>query len=396
MDSNKLSTLEAISVVLTIIIAHIIIYLPQKIISDIGSSSIINVLYVTIIVLILTLIVVKLFKKFDTFDILDVSNYLGGTILSKALIYATTAYGILLAGIFVRYFAESLNILYFPDFKIYQIVLIFLIGSYLVNRYGITNVIRSNFIVLPAIIMSIIIVTVANIPHFTYQRVFPVFGYSLKNTFVNGLENVASFSNFIMIFYLLPFLKNKKAFGKISFVSMLLSSFFILCSVTTLLLVHNFAGEQSVFSIYLTTRSMSFGSFMQRPDSLFILIWILSMFSYLSLIIALTNYIVNKKININGITKKISIKNKIKSKMKNSNNNENTKENKPNKIPLSLPIITFLILIVSLIPKNISQLQFFGNTILQYSLISIGFTVNFIILLLANLKHFIIKKNLKE
>ena len=354
MNSKELGTLEAISVFITIIISHVIIYLPEKIISDIGSSSIISVCFMTSMIFLLTFIVIHLFKKFSTMDILDVSYFLGGNFLKKILTYTTAGYGIVIAGIFVRFFAESLRILYFHDFKLSVIIIIFLVGSFIINRYGIRKVIRCSFIISPTILLSILIVFIANFPNYTYQRVFPVWGYGIKETFFKSFLNISAFSNFIMIFYAPPFLKNKKSFGKIAFISMGLSGLIILCTVTTLLLSHNFSGVQSVFSIYLATRSISIGSFLQRPDSLFILFWILSMFSYLALIISLSSYIVDKD------------------------------KRQPSRI--TLLIIIFSIFIVRLIPKDIAQLEYFGSTVIQYYLMIIGFAINLLILLLGNVK----------
>ena len=78
------------------------------------------------------------------------------------------------------------------------------------------------------------------------------------------------------------------------------------------------------------------------------------MFSYLSLIVSISNYIIDK-------------------------NNEKTKK-------YSLTVFIVLVFILSLLPKNISQLNFIASTVLQYYLIGIGFSINFLILLLANLK----------
>lgn len=354
MKSTELGSLEAIGIIITIIIAHIIIYLPERIINEIGPASILNIIYITAIIFLLTFIILKLFKNFGNLDILDIADFLGGTLLKKALSLSFVAYCIFLSGLFIRDFSESLKIVYFHDFNISIIILIFLVGSLIVNRFGFRKVVRCNFLILPTIIISIIIVGIASIPKFTYQRIFPILGYGTTQTFLLGLTNISAFSDFIILYYLIPLLKDKKSFNKVSFISMGLSAFFLIGSVAILLLVSNYSTSQSVLSIYLATRRISFGSFLQRPDSLFILIWILSMFSYLALIICLSNYVFNK--------------------------------GKQNSSGLSLIVVAALIWIVSILPQNIAQLRFLENTVLKYVSLTFVFGINFVILILGNIK----------
>lgn len=363
MKTSDLGSLEAIALVMTIIIAHIVIYLPATIIADFGSASILNTLYITAIIFIFTLIVVKLFKNFNSFDILDIANYLGGSTLKKFLSLFFTGYLIIFAGLFIRDFAESLIIVYFHDFKVTAIILLFLIASFIINKFGFRQVIRCNFLILPTILISIIIVVMASIPNFTFQRVFPVLGYGVKETFLTGLTNISAFSNFLIIFYLIPLLKNKKNFSHISFISMALSSLLLISCVATLLLVTNFDATQTILSIYLATRRISLGIFLQRPDSLFIIFWILSMFAYLSIITALSNYVFNKSHDKNSISTP------------------------------SLIIISVLIFIVSILPQNVAQLRFLETTLLKYLCIFFVFGINFIILILGNIK---LKLNAKK
>lgn len=355
MNSNEFGSLEAIGIVITIVIAHLIIYLPERIINEIGPASILNIFYVTAILFVFTFIVIKLFKKFDNCDILDISYYLGGPILKRILALFFVGYCIFFTGLFLRDFAESLKIIYFHDFNISVILLLFLIASLIVNKLGFRKVVRCNFLILPAILITIIIVVGASIPDFTYQRVFPVFGYGFDRTFLFGLGTISAFSDFIILYYVIPLLKNKKSFTKVSFVSMFITAFLLVCAVSTLLLVSNYKITQSLLSVYLATRRISFGIFLRRADSLFVLIWMLSMFSYLSLTTALANYVFKK-----------------------------TKTDSNTNFPLF--IITLLILIVSILPQNVSQLRFLENNVLKYLSIIFVFGINFIILILGNIK----------
>ena len=135
-----------------------------------------------------------------------------------------------------------------------------------------------------------------------------------------------------------------------------MSGLILFISVTALILIFPFAtGGEGILSIYMITRSIQFGTFFQRVDAFFILIWVLTFFSYLSVIFAFTLKITNKNL-----------------KTQNSN------------IPAFL--IGLGVFIVTLIPQNIAQIRFAENVIYKYVCLIIVFGMSFAILLLGYLK----------
>ena len=76
MTSTKISNIEAIFFILTIMINHIIMNLPKSILNFSGSSSILNIIMILIITLIIVYFITIVMKKFPNQDILDISEYL--------------------------------------------------------------------------------------------------------------------------------------------------------------------------------------------------------------------------------------------------------------------------------------------------------------------------------
>ena len=77
-STDKIGNIEAIFLILTIMINHIILNLPKGLISFSGSATILNILFMIIIILLLTYLVCSLLKHFPGLDILDISGFLGG------------------------------------------------------------------------------------------------------------------------------------------------------------------------------------------------------------------------------------------------------------------------------------------------------------------------------
>lgn len=67
MSDKKIGTIEAIALVLTIMINHIILNLPKTIIDNNSSGAIINVIFVSLIALIIVYLISQLMKNFPRF-----------------------------------------------------------------------------------------------------------------------------------------------------------------------------------------------------------------------------------------------------------------------------------------------------------------------------------------
>ena len=80
MTNKKIGNLEAIALVLTVIINHVVLNLPKSVVKVTSSGTIINILFVSLVALGITFLICKLLEKFPSLDILDISNFLGGKV----------------------------------------------------------------------------------------------------------------------------------------------------------------------------------------------------------------------------------------------------------------------------------------------------------------------------
>ena len=356
MNTDKIGISEAISLVIIIMISHIILSLPNEILTSNLSAAPLKVIYITAIALVFYIIISKLFKPFHNQDILDVSEYVGGSILRKIISFIYIVHLIFISGILILSFADTLKTVYLNDMPTELICLVFILIAVLANQFGFKSVSRTNAILMPFILITVLIIFLSLFTDFVPQRVFPVLGKGINETFISGISNIFAFGELIILYLIRPNLKDTKQANKVGIISILLSGSFLFITVTALLLSFPFiTGGEGVLSIYMITRTIQFGKFFQRVDALFILIWALTFFSYLSVIMS---YILK-------ITKK----------------NTNTSKSSP-----MIYLVALGIFIVTLIPQNIAQIRFAENVIYKYSSLFIVFILSFTILLLGYLK----------
>ena len=356
MSNNKIGFVESVSLTLIVIISHILLNLPNEILGSTASSGPLNVIYISVLAVFVFLIFNKLFSPFKGKDILDVAEFVGGNILKKIVSIIYTLYIIFIAGILLLNFANTLKTIYLQDMPTELICLVFILIALIANQFGFKSVTITNAIILPFIIVAILIIFFALFSRFVPERFFPLLGYGANNTFVLGATNIFAFGEILLLFLMRSNYNDPKDSKKIGLTSIIFSGILLFLSITSLLLIFPFAtGGEGILSIYMITRSIQFGTFFQRVDAFFILIWVLTFFSYISVLLAFALKITNK----------------------------NTKTEKSN-IPAFL--IGLGIFIVTIIPQNIAQIRFAENVIYKYSCLIIVFGMSFVIMLLGYLK----------
>ena len=356
LNNEKLNTIEATFLVVIVTLSHIILNLPNTIIKSVGSSAIINVIYVSILTLVFFLILNKLFEPFPGKDIIDVSEYVGGKVLKYITNFIYTFYLIFVSGTLILNFSEILKLIYFQNAFTPLIILIFIISAVIANKIGFKNIVKANTLIVFVILATVVVIFCASLDNVEFQRIFPILGFGAKETFLTGTLNIFSFGGLLYLYLIRPNLKEQKKYKSIGIISIILSAMYLLLSVASLLLLFPFLlkGTETL-SVYMSTRTIDFGNFFERTDALFILVWIFTFLSYLSVIISYITRINKKTLNV-----------------KNSS-------------PI-IYIIGILIFIVSMIPKDAYQIKFLEENVYKYLSISVVFVYSFLIILIGYIK----------
>ncbi len=256
----------------------------------------------------------------------------------------------------LQYFSENLKIIYFPKTPIIVISFLFIAAASIANRTSFKSIINVNLIILPVVLASMLIIFLSTSKLFVYERLFPILGHGLNATFLSGASNIFAFGGIAILYFIMPFLKNTKQFKKISIIAIVISAVYLFLSVTSLLLVFSYlTNTDETLAIYSLSRSIEFGRFFQRTDALYVFLWIMLVFSYLSIVMALLIYIFKKISNVSD------------SKM------------------LTHPF-SVLLLSLTLIHTNVSITEFMQATVYKYYELILVFFISFVILIAANIK----------
>lgn len=356
MTKSKIGTISAIMLTLSIVISYITSSLPSTFINETKSATLLNIIYITIIVLFIILLICKLFKNFPGLDILDISKFLGGNILKNVVGGFFIAYFIISSAMMLRNFCEGLVVVYYPLTKYVFVILMFIIAIALVNKLSFNSTLNTASIVFPLVLISVILLFCGNLDNFSFRRIYPILGNGFYDTFILGLKNIGAFGGICYLYFLPPMLKEPEKFKKIAVISVIFTGLFIFLCVATLLFMFSFfITTDEIMPLFSAARHIEFGSFFQRFESVFLLIWIISFCCYLSITCKFSAHIFNKMFNLSDM--------------------------KP-----ILNIFIILIFAISLFPKNYAISNFFETNVYRYLRIAVGFILGITILILANLK----------
>ena len=193
--------------------------------------------------------------------------------------------------------------------------------------------------------------------HFTIERLFPILGNGFLETFIEGSTNIYAFTGLAFLYFMPALLKDSKDLKKVSIISIIISAIFLFISTLSLIMAFPaITSTDETLSIYLLTRLVEIGDFLERLDALFVFIWVIALISLLSLFFFF----------ILQIFKKIS---KI-------------EDSKALIWPLGL-----IILGNCLVFGNLSTLKFLARIIYKYSTLILIFGIAFIVLIVANIKY---------
>lgn len=190
MKEKNIGTIQAAAVIITVMISHIILNMPNHLIANTGSSTILNLFYIFAISLAVFYLASKIFEHFPKSDMIDICEYTGGRFLKNIFCIATCAYFLTIAGFIIRTFAESLVLIYFPNIDLEIVILVFIAITAIMNLFGFKAISRVALITLPIILISMIVIFVSSSSHFIPQRALPLLGYGMSETFFSGLRKL--------------------------------------------------------------------------------------------------------------------------------------------------------------------------------------------------------------
>lgn len=276
MENQKLENIEAISCLVMMSVANIVLISGQTLINSCDSSSLLNVLYVSIIAIFFTFIFCVLLKQFLGQDILQISEFLAGKPLKTIIGFSFVGCFLLRVGIFLKKMSDAMQTIYYPLTHVVFIITLFCIACGVIGTLGNNSIFKSMVIIVPVLYSTVIFIFAGNAQNFRFENIYPILGNGLSPTFLAGFTNIYSFTGLGYLFFLPPKLKKPDKITKIGLTfGIFMGIYLLICVASILLIFGNTLKNSELPPLYISVRYIEFGTFFQRLDAAFIFLCVL-------------------------------------------------------------------------------------------------------------------------
>lgn len=290
IEKNELTGVLTLLMCMKLFLAY-----PRHMLTFSGNASWIVGIYVTIVALAIFFITDKIYRTNKS--ILQIANEIGGRALRIPV--GILLFLILMGNIShtLRVFPESVRIILLQNTPMVIIIIAMTIAIALGSQYGIISLSRITSFFLPIAAAIMIGFIILLFPHFLTKNIFPIFGYGLKEIFIDGLEGISLFSDIIALFILLP--KTKGTPKKCGYKAILISGGAMTILLISLGLVYpNPVSKEFLTPVYQLTRLVSIGNFFSRVEAFFEFIWSIGMFIYAAIYVNIMSLVLKETFDL--------------------------------------------------------------------------------------------------
>lgn len=289
---------EAATLIINLIFAQAMIIFPRDMAILGGSASWMIPIIITILALFYFMILSGLYRHIGSLDLLDISQRIGGRALKALFGLIITIFLFMFISIYLGGFAQTIKLISLDKSPLQYVELIFLFGMVVSAYYGVEAVARIHSILVPVIIAVFLLITLGVIPEFDFAHLFPVFGEGYQALAKGSIYRLSVFSPLLILFFMVPFFR-KEQLKKIGYPAILVSGLLLTWSTLSYILV--FPYEMATIKkipIFQMARHIEFGNYIQRIESLIVLISSLSAALFLGVSFTFMIFITTKSLNL--------------------------------------------------------------------------------------------------
>ena len=286
---------EAVTLLINLICTKLFLYFARMTVEDAGTAGWILTIYISILSLFFFIILTRFMRKFEGKDLIDIAGIAGGKPVRMITGLVVTITLFYLAATVLREFAEDMKVVSLPSSPISYIMIIFILGVLAGSFLGIEAIMRYHAIIIPIIAAGFLLIILGVVPKMDLTNVLPILGNGVYDIFGKGFFKVSVFSELLILFLLPPFLGSYKNLRTVGYAAIGFSSFFLITGSFAYILTFPYPSNlESVLPVYQLARLINLGRFFQRIESIFVFIWAMAAFIYLTAVFYFMVYVFAK------------------------------------------------------------------------------------------------------
>lgn len=289
---------EAVCLIVNMIFVQAILYFPKDAASIGGSAGWMIPVIITVIAFIYFAIASGFYGNTGSLDLLEISERSVGRVFKIIVGMLAAFFLILIEASLLGVFSHSLKVISLDKSPMSYVLALFLIGMVVAAYYGIEVVARISAFIVPACIAGFILITIGVIPDFNTDNLYPLFGNGVASIINGSTFSLCVFSPLMVIFFMVPFFRGRYI-NRVSYLSVAISGMLLLWSTLAFLLTfpYDMAVDKKI-PVFQMARLIEIGNYVQRVESIFVLVFSLSSILYMGTLFAFITHIIAKALDL--------------------------------------------------------------------------------------------------
>lgn len=290
IEKGKISAFQMAVIMSPTIVATAVLLVPAITVNHAKQDLWISPLWAGFCGLVVIFIAFNLNKLFPNESIIEYAEHIIGSFFGKILGLIYVLFYMHINGVIIREYSEFVTGTFLSETPLFIIMGSMVLVCAFAVYGGIEVIGRSSEIILPVVYFLFIIILVLLIRDLDIKNIFPIMENGITPSLIGSIVPQGWLSEFFLIAFLLPFLKNRKK-GFTYSVASVLSVVFILMSsnLVTYMLFGELTGVFA-YPVMVAVRYVSIADFLEHLESIVMAIWVsgtfikISVFYYINVI----------------------------------------------------------------------------------------------------------------
>ncbi len=255
-------------------LAKYLLVLPYFMVSAAGSAAWIAILLKGLASLLLFLAVSALYKPYVELGLGGLTRKTLGSAVGGALNVLLAAVMAVRGGLLFRILAEAMQTLETENATVEYVALFVLVPVLICALRGFGSNVNASILILPFTALSVIMVSLALIPHYNLNNLMPILGLGARPVIIHSLFRLSGNFEMLYLLTLSPGVKDYRTFrtGGLVGIGAVTAVSFVLALIYCLAVPYP-ASRNFFFPLYQLTRMIKAGSFLQRMEPTVIFVW---------------------------------------------------------------------------------------------------------------------------
>jgi len=285
IKEGKFGVHEAVCLVIIAICNKIFSTTPGYVTRTIGTTGWYMTLISCTTAIALFTFIYLLLKRFPGKNIVEIYDASLGRVVGFVFSFLLMMSFLSSVGIYSREFTEIMKTYALPATPPSVIIGALIFTASVAVFLGLETIARVAKLALYPALLGYFLILLFSSEYFKLHNLFPILGYGLDKTVFTGILRASAYDEVTILAVFAGSLQGTAHIKKAGFISLLLSGFIISLGLICFSLAFGYTSIQEITIVaYILTRGLKYGTFFQRLDPIFLLLWIITTTIYISIL----------------------------------------------------------------------------------------------------------------